>query len=163
MISFNNHVRVGWNQEVAKDDSVIIIGDVGLANKDSIDFYNSLNGEKILIIGNHDEDKLEVLSKIFKRINRLLYYQFEDGTIVACKHIYTPKTSIIREPCDMFIHGHTHEYNSYTFLSGIKYMQDKSAYNASIDLNNYMPVTIKELKYNKPYQLQMFEKHWYKI
>ena len=44
-----------WNETVSNDDTVIHLGDVGLGRKERIgDIIGSLNGRKILIMGNHD-------------------------------------------------------------------------------------------------------------
>ena len=44
-----------WNSVVSKDDTIYHLGDVGLGNDEQIkNIIDRLNGNKILILGNHD-------------------------------------------------------------------------------------------------------------
>ena len=44
-----------WNNTVRKDDIIYHLGDFAVCDKDrAIDIFNSLNGKKFLILGNHD-------------------------------------------------------------------------------------------------------------
>lgn len=61
-VGWNDYVsrlEKNWNSVVSNDDTVVIAGDISWAmNFDELradfDFINSLNGEKIIIKGNHD-------------------------------------------------------------------------------------------------------------
>lgn len=47
-----------WNSQVSKGDFVYILGDISFANLDyTKDFLSSLNGQKFVIKGNHDNEK----------------------------------------------------------------------------------------------------------
>src|SRR5574344_1190546 len=49
-----------WNKTVGKDDVVYVLGDVGSAPLQRMkEIIGSLNGKKILILGNHDHLKVE--------------------------------------------------------------------------------------------------------
>lgn len=50
------NIRTNWNNKVSKDDTVFILGDISLGNRihDTITYLNSLNGNKVLLYGNHD-------------------------------------------------------------------------------------------------------------
>lgn len=53
-------IRKNWNAKVSEDDSVFILGDLGMYHATEIArFLYSLNGHKHLIIGNHDRKNLE--------------------------------------------------------------------------------------------------------
>ena len=44
-----------WNQTVSNKDTVLVLGDFGLGNKEYVsNIVKALNGKKILIMGNHD-------------------------------------------------------------------------------------------------------------
>src|SRR5574344_2933809 len=52
-----------WNKTVGKDDVVYVLGDVGSAPLQRMkEIIGSLNGKKILILGNHDHLKVEGLA-----------------------------------------------------------------------------------------------------
>lgn len=59
---WENYINIlfdNWNKIVKKDDTVVILGDVSWAvglkgAKNDFDYINSLNGEKIILKGNHD-------------------------------------------------------------------------------------------------------------
>lgn len=51
----DNVLVKNWNETVTNNDVVIHLGDVGLGNKQYIQrIIESLNGNKILVMGNHD-------------------------------------------------------------------------------------------------------------
>lgn len=56
---YTERIRTNWQKKVTNDDLVIIPGDVSWATyiedaKQDFDFINKLNGQKIIIKGNHD-------------------------------------------------------------------------------------------------------------
>ena len=47
-----------WNNKISKNDSVFILGDVSFGKPSAtVELLNRLNGNKKLIVGNHDTDK----------------------------------------------------------------------------------------------------------
>lgn len=69
----NEAIVKNWNEVVGEDDKVFILGDIMLNdNEEGIRLFNSLNGDKEIIFGNHDTNA---------RIDR---YSFEtDATMVG--------------------------------------------------------------------------------
>ena len=56
---YTERIRTNWQKKVTNDDLVIIPGDVSWATyiedaKQDFDFINQLNGQKVIIKGNHD-------------------------------------------------------------------------------------------------------------
>src|SRR5574343_532307 len=58
-----------WNSVVNPDDKVYHLGDIGFTNFPYVErIFQSLNGTKVLIKGNHDNFKLSQYAKIFKDV-----------------------------------------------------------------------------------------------
>lgn len=89
-----------WNDRVAPKDKVYHLGDV-VINRKSLDILGRLNGDKILIRGNHDIFHLADYSKYFRDIRG---YHVLNGMLLS--HIPVHEESLGRFGCN--IHGHLH-------------------------------------------------------
>lgn len=120
-----------WNSVVRPKDKVYHLGDVGFRNWTSLsEVLDRLNGEKVLIKGNHDG---------FKPTQYLKYFKDIRGSHILEKYILTHipihPESICRWKAN--IHGHTH-YNSY---------EDQRYINVSVErLDDYKPVSFEEVR-----------------
>ena len=89
-----------WNERVKPTDKVYHLGDVVIARK-ALKIMERLNGDKVLIRGNHDIYKDEDYSKYFRSIRA---YHVMNGMILS--HIPLHPESLGRFGVN--IHGHTH-------------------------------------------------------
>lgn len=89
-----------WNETVGPNDKVYHLGDV-VINRKSLQILDRLNGDKVLIKGNHDIFKLNDYTKYFRDVRS---YHVMNGMILS--HIPISKDSIARFGTN--IHGHTH-------------------------------------------------------
>ena len=89
-----------WNETVGPKDKVYHLGDV-VINRKSLQILDRLNGDKVLIKGNHDIFPLKDYVKYFRDIRA---YHVMNGMILS--HIPISKDSIARFGTN--IHGHTH-------------------------------------------------------
>lgn len=89
-----------WNETVGPNDKVYHLGDV-VINRKSLQILDRLNGDKVLIKGNHDIFKLSDYTKYFRDVRG---YHVMNGMILS--HIPISKDSIARFGTN--IHGHTH-------------------------------------------------------
>ena len=89
-----------WNERVKPADKVYHLGDVVIARK-ALKIMERLNGDKVLIRGNHDIYKDEDYSKYFRSIRA---YHVMNGMILS--HIPLHSDSMGRFGTN--IHGHTH-------------------------------------------------------
>lgn len=89
-----------WNETVGPNDKVYHLGDV-VINRKSLAILDRLNGDKVLIKGNHDIFKLNDYTKYFRDVRS---YHVMNGMILS--HIPISKDSIARFGTN--IHGHTH-------------------------------------------------------
>lgn len=130
-----------WNQEVNKNDMVIILGDFYAGNRFFSNFLvNNLDGEKLLIKGNHDykyryRRLLDTQSiKIYNKIEFSTHGHHFILTHKPLKNV--PKQTIN-------IHGHLHRR-----LISPKYDQNKY-YNVAVEHNKYKPITIEKIVEDK--------------
>lgn len=107
----------GWNETVRENDTVYHLGDLAMGpykNSDFADKFRSLPGKKYLIVGNHDDIKWCVKSRLFKNI--VLWKKFYDKNFILTHapidlhnlKYYTEENSLIN------IHGHIHNLRSPT-------------------------------------------------
>jgi calcineurin-like phosphoesterase family protein len=108
-----------WNNLVNKNDVVFHLGDFDFKYNNNI--FNKLNGNKIIIKGNHD--KKEIISDIFINILKQKWLL-----------THNPNVSFPR-----IIHGHVHGLYKYKINNkGIKI-------NVGVDVWDYKPVELETL------------------
>ena len=91
-----------WNDRVRPNDKVYHLGDV-VINRKALSIMDRLNGDKVLIRGNHDIFKLEDYTKYFRDVRG---YHVMNGMILS--HIPVHDSALYRFGVN--IHGHTHAY-----------------------------------------------------
>ena len=89
-----------WNETVKPTDKVYHLGDV-VINRKSLPILHRLNGDKVLIKGNHDIFKLEDYTQHFRDIRA---YHVMNGLILS--HIPVHESNLYRFGAN--IHGHLH-------------------------------------------------------
>jgi len=89
-----------WNETVRPNDKVYHLGDV-VINRKALSILHRLNGDKILIRGNHDIFKLEDYTRHFRDIRG---YHVMNGMILS--HIPVHEESLGRFGTNL--HGHLH-------------------------------------------------------
>lgn len=89
-----------WNERVRPKDKVYHLGDVVIARR-ALDIMRRLNGDKVLIRGNHDIFKLEDYTAHFRDVRG---YHVMNGMILS--HIPVHEESLGRFGVN--IHGHLH-------------------------------------------------------
>jgi calcineurin-like phosphoesterase family protein len=77
----NEYMIQKWNEKISDTDLIYYLGDFAIEKKDQEKAFTDikkilerLKGQKILIVGNHDETYLKVYQKYFVEI--LNYYEF---------------------------------------------------------------------------------------
>jgi calcineurin-like phosphoesterase family protein len=89
-----------WNDRVRPNDKVYHLGDVVMKRKD-LSIMSRLNGDKVLIRGNHDIYKMSDYAEYFRDIRG---YHVMNGLILS--HIPIHEESLGRFGTN--VHGHTH-------------------------------------------------------
>ena len=105
-------------------------------------FLKSLKGKKHLIPGNHDSAWMKTvpLSQYFESIENLMVFSNGKQKIALCHY---PMMSFEGK---YLIHGHIHNNKNDTYWQLLRTMEN--VLNASVEINNYAPVTFDELVEN---------------
>lgn len=108
----NNTIIQNWNEKVTEEDTVNIIGDIGIGAQDNIvECVKQLNGKLKLWPGNHDTSKIINLLSQQKKIEimPLMTKMKTHGITVYVTHYPLD----VGEKANLFnIHGHIHGMDS---------------------------------------------------
>jgi calcineurin-like phosphoesterase family protein len=126
-----------WNDTVGPKDKVYHLGDV-VINRRALAILDRLNGDKVLIKGNHDIFPLKDYVNYFRDIRA---YHVMNGCILS--HIPVHKESIARFGTN--IHGHTHG-NRVRKLRGVNVKTGELLYSDVID-PDYFCVCVEQTDY----------------
>lgn len=142
------HVMIKlWNERVQKDDDVYIVGDFCYRSDKEPEYYlRKLRGNKHLIIGNHDEELLKNKKAMsyFKTVEERL--QIEDKylgkSIQVCLQHYPIEdwSSYFKDSWHVYGHIHNKKNETYEIMKN-----RKNCLNAGCMINNYTPVSFREL------------------
>ena len=133
----NEAIIANHNSVVRPQDKVYFLGDVVMSTKSyALDFLSRMNGEKVLIKGNHDQCKPQAYLEHFKDIRGS--HQF-DGLIMT--HIPIHPESLAR--WGLNVHGHLHANRVVRELS---HLPDPRYFNVSLEQINYTPISLEEIK-----------------
>ena len=133
----NEHIVKKWNSVVGENDTVYHLGDVGFGNDEEIqELLNRLNGDKILIKGNHD----------LRRGNngwlRVGFSKVYNKSVIINNMILTHyPIEVDEEYINVFGHIHDKPLDE-------KYNRDNH-FCVSCDVVEYMPVKLEDIKYNR--------------
>lgn len=122
-----------WNKTVKNEDKIFILGDVSFYNKEKTkEIIASLNGYKILILGNHDKERTLTWWRE-AGIDEVISYPIilDEFYILSHEPVYISKSMPYAN-----IHGHIHH---------LKY-DDIQYFNASVECINYTPVNFNSIK-----------------
>lgn len=145
-----------WNAKVGKGDLVYVLGDMiwKTRNDDAPTLIKSLNGQIILIKGNHDRFLHNAKAKeVFAGIKDYddICVTLEDGTVRRCilSHYFIPMYNGHRHNA-IHLHAHSHcseeadyeiEFANYLNKIGCR----NEIYNVGCMYWNYEPVTLDEI------------------
>lgn len=136
-ISMNQQLIRNWNKLVAKDDLVYHLGDVYMQmSRDNImHVLNQLNGDIILVLGNHDEGNFNFFRKCGRFLEVSPYPIIVDGWIV-CSH---QPMYIDRNTPYVNFYGHVHGDPRYASVC-------ENGACVCVEKWDYRPVNFDELK-----------------
>ena len=134
-----------WNSRVRPNDKVYHLGDV-VINRKFLHVLSRLNGDKVLIRGNHDIFKLEDYTPYFRDVRG---YDVKNGMILS--HIPVHVESLGRFGVN--IHGHLHA-NRVMKMRGVDAKTGEVLYGTEIDPRyhcvcvehtDYAPISLEEV------------------
>jgi len=131
----NETLVAKWNATVAPEDTVWHLGDFAW-NSGSEHFFYRLNGQKHLIIGNHDSKKVLALPWLSQQPYHELT-TIEDGTKVYWVLFHYPiENWNRRHHGSIHLHGHDH--------GRTRAMANR--YDVGVDCNFFRPISLTEIK-----------------
>lgn len=140
----NNTIVNNWNNKVSSKDDVYILGDFGfLKGSEANKFLSLLNGNKYLIIGNHD---IFLKDKSFDKslLKDISYYrEIKDNKrkVVLFHYPIFHWNGLYYNSIHLF--GHVH--NSGDFYNNVPDFFKNKAFNVGVDVNNFQPVSLEEI------------------
>lgn len=121
-----------FNEVVAKDDKVFILGDFGFASLEDMKLLVArLNGYKILILGNHDRKKPRNwwLQVGFDEVHK-------EPILIRNQFILSHEPIEMSKDMPYFnVHGHIHQYQ----------VEDGKHFNVCVEQTGYRPVKVDKL------------------
>lgn len=138
----NRSLIKNWNDTVSKQDLVFVLGDVsfGSVNK-TIEILQKLNGDKILIIGNHDNNlvKSDKFREQFLDVQYYMELKYNDEILILCH--YPIANWNYEEKGSIHLFGHLHSMENDVS----KFMESKrNNFQIGIDINNFKPSLIEK-------------------
>lgn len=133
----NNHLIKKWNELVTNDDLVYHLGDVymQMSRSDIMNVLNKLNGDIILVLGNHDEDNFNFFRKCGRFIEVSPYpIVVDDWIILSHEPMYMGKNTPY-----VNIHGHVHGDSRYASVS-------ETGGCVCVEKSNFYPIDFDKLK-----------------
>ena len=127
-----------WNSVVTDNDTIYILGDF-LFRANRLDLvYNKLkvlNGNKILIKGNHEKQALNIQAK-YNFFNKVSYYEeIRYNDVKICMFHYPIEEWNNKHHGSIHLHGHTHGNSPIV----------KNRFDVGVDVNNFSPISIEEI------------------
>lgn len=138
----NEKIVQKFNALVDPDDTIYVLGDCALNDTETaIKYMKRLNGNKFLVIGNHDsEAKIQryVEENIFKDISFGYRIKASKRQWFFLSH-YPSLVSNFDDPTKVYnIHGHTHGKEKFQIEGGKNYC-------AGLEAHNCWPVSIETI------------------
>lgn len=131
-----------WNRKIKNNDTVYVLGDMFFRCDNPEYILSQLNGQKHLIVGNHDGSwmtKTDV-NKYFVSVNSLLETSIGSVGATLCHY---PLVTWKHQKKTYMIHGHIHNDTDSEYWPLL--CSNPRILNAGVEINNYEPVTLEEL------------------
>lgn len=125
-----------WNERVGPKDKVYHLGDV-VINRKALSTLARLNGDKVLIRGNHDIFRDDEYRQYFRELRA---YHVMNGMILS--HIPIHSDSLGRFGVN--IHGHLHANRVMTEMFG-KYVIDTRYHCVCVEQTDFAPILFEDV------------------
>ena len=146
----NEFIVNRWNCLVKKDDIVFILGDIAFGGAGLFDqIMPKLNGQKYLILGNHDYKNMRDRYKdYFVKVATKMFISI-DGQPIILNHepLLCFGGQMNGRIWHLFGHVHTsHASHQGADYKRVKLMSTPTMYDVGVDFNYYMPVKYQTIK-----------------
>ena len=166
----NEDIIRRWQERVGPEDTVYILGDLLGYGRNPVPYLKRLPGQKVLILGNHDDRWIRhsgiVLEDWFEGVYEQLDIEDEGVTLRLCHDpwgVEIPENGFL-------VYGHIHNNTQNPMWEGI--WKEQRAFNATVDValdvGGPFPATLRELQVTNA-QFRVFnpvcrgEELWYDI
>jgi len=122
-----------WNSIIKSGNTVYVLGD--FAYKDHLKYLHRLNGQKILIVGNHDKMSGKV-KECFSEIHPMLRRNFFKQDVTLCHYAMVTWANSIHGSWQLYGHSHGRLIESPTMKQ----------LDVGVDTWNYSPVPFEVVK-----------------
>lgn len=143
----NRCIVANWNAVVGADDDVYILGDFAWKNEQGDEVLKKLNGNKYLILGNHDRPT-DLMRNTFVWIKEYAEIVDSGKRVVMCHYPIAHWKNADRGAIHLYGHIHasrdSRPFNEYRMLMaerGIPY----ECYNVGCMLHDYFPQTLEQI------------------
>lgn len=127
-----------WNETVRPNDKVYHLGDV-VINRKALSILHRLNGDKILIRGNHDIFKLEDYTQHFRDIRG---YHIMNNYILSHIPVHTDSKGRFAGN----IHGHTHSNRVMKMYDNVRTKEIDPWYHCvCVEQTDFRPITFENV------------------
>lgn len=139
----DTQILINWNAIVTPEDTIYILGDLcmGGNEKEWNRIYKNLNGNKVMITGNHDTiNKIIKYTTDYNIINYGLsmYYKYSKKKNFYLCHYPTFVNNYTSDKFFWCLAGHTHSKDPFEFGK-------HCVYNVAMDAHNCTPVSIETI------------------
>lgn len=139
--TMNEEMIKKWNKVVSKNDLTYILGDFSFGNSlETEEILKRLNGDKILIVGNHD---LFLQSSHFNKSIFIDIKYYDEVTIKNVTFVLCHYPFAANDHTKIQLYGHIHSnigmHQAYNLPS--------NSYNVGVDINDYTPICLDDLLY----------------
>ncbi|MBR2284162.1 MAG: hydrolase [Ruminococcus sp.] len=132
-----------WNSVVGEEDDIYVLGDVMYRSKTPPDkILSRLSGKKHLIVGNHDEDRLDDpdFTRFFESIDNYLIIDDEGRKVVLFHYPILEWYGSYRGYYHVFGHIHNMDNDAQRIM-----LPNRMAFNAGADIWDFTPVTLDQM------------------
>ena len=146
VLEMNKILIENWNKTVSKHDTVFMLGDFCFGQASVWqNILSQLNGEKILILGNHDYKRFHgSLERFFTAVVDRLEIKIGDQKIVLDHYPGVIWSGAFKGSWQLY--GHIHEKD----FERAKPTQ----YNVGVERNNYSPISFEDVEAIIKYQIE---------
>jgi calcineurin-like phosphoesterase family protein len=133
----NEQMVLEWNATITPEDTVYILGDVAfLPAAKAVEIMRRLNGNKILVEGNHDRKLLNdpVFRRCFTEIHQYLCITYEKTRVVMFHYPISEWDQMHRGA--VHFHGHLH--------GGVSGLEKYRARDMGMDATGSIAVTMEQ-------------------
>lgn len=128
-----------WNETVRPNDKVYHLGDV-VINRKSLSTLHRLNGDKVLIKGNHDIFRLEEYTPYFRDIRGS---HVMNGLILT--HIPVHPAQLYRFGCNIHGHMHSNRVEMVDQYTGNGTKIDPRYFSVCVEQTDFRPILFEDV------------------